>query len=243
VRALVWELIVGALGLLLGVLFLIGSGYVMGCVFLVASAAWLAYRIRFVDAGSRPGGFAFGGALLDSIRAFIVWTSLALVWVLLVVSWMHHWNRDSRGQVATFALAGLGFFLARELKRVSDRASLRYDGGLAEERVVESLAPLQARGWVIENNVLRGDGYGDIDLIARAPSTTVYAIETKSSGWGYKAVGQAVGGAIWLKKRLGARFVTAVVCVPGDIPARKYGAGWIVGADRIAEWLGTDPAR
>ena len=43
----------------------------------------------------------------------------------------------------------------------------------------------------------------------------------------------------WLKERVGARWVTGVLCVAGDLEPREEGRGWVVGATRLAGWLQT----
>jgi len=238
-RVVLWELLVGLAGLALGVLLILGHGYLIGVVFAAASIAWLAYRMDFVYAGPAPGAFSRGRAHLDIARATIVWLTLAAVGVLLLVSAHQRWSRDFRGEVASFALTALGFFLMRELTRRKRSAELRLEGGYAEERVVNSLEPLAREGWQIENNVLRDDAWGDVDVVARDPRGRVFAIETKSRDLRRRDVRQALGNAAWLQGKLGVRWVNAVVCVPGDAPARADGKAWIVGASQLTGWLRT----
>jgi hypothetical protein len=147
-----------------------------------------------------------------------------------------------RGQVATYALAGLAFFLLCEHKRVGDSALSRLDGGLAEEAVVASLTSLAAEGWWrIENNRLRDDGFGDVDVIASDPSGRVFAIETKSRPLRRRDLRQALGNAAWLKGRLGVRWVNAVVCVPGDTAGSRDGKAWVVGQEQLVDRLRNAP--
>lgn len=239
-QAVLWELPVGVLGLILGGLLIAGHGYLIGGAFLAASTAWLAYRMEFVNPGKSPGAFSLGRAYLDGVRTAIVWTILIAVAVFLFIGSQEHWSQDLRGQVATFALSGLAFFLLKELKRVSDSALARLEGGAAEECVVHSLQPLRNEGWTVENNLMRDDGWGDVDVVVRDPRGRVFAIETKSRELRRKDIRQALGNAAWLHRHLGnVRWVNAVVCVPGDVPARLDGKAWIVGAGVLADWLRT----
>ncbi len=239
VRAKVWQLAVGAVGLALAALLLLGQGYVIGAVVLAASVAWTTYRLEFVDAGPAPGAFSFGRAKLDAVRAAIVAVVLGVVCILLFVAAHERWTRDFRGQVGSFALCGLAFFLLLELQRVTDSANNRFDGGFAEQRVVDSLKPLADEGWQIQNNLLRDDGWGDIDIVLQDRDGRVFAIETKSGALRRKHVRQALDNAAWLKRHTNVRWVNAVVCIPGDTPARPDGKAWIVGSAQIADWLRT----
>jgi hypothetical protein len=238
-RVTLWELVVGVVGLLFALVFLLGGGLAIGTFFSVGSLGWLAYRFRFVDAGPRPGSFSIGRAYLDVVRAAILFVTVMGVSAITFIASRHHWDREVRGQVAIYALAGLAFFLLRELKNVSDSAVRRFDGGLAEETVVASLTPLASDGWHIQNNVLRDDGWGDVDVVVEDGHGRVFAIETKSRPLRRRDVRQALGNAAWLKQHLGVRWATAVVCVPGDEPARRDGVAWIVGAQRLADWIRT----
>lgn len=238
-QALVWELLVGLLGLILGGLLIAGHGYLIGGVSLAASAAWLAYRMEFVNAGSSPGAFSRGRAYLDGVRTMIVWTMLVTDAAFLFIGSHEHWNHDLRGQVASFALAGLAFFLLKELNRISNSAIARLEGGAAEKCVVDSLRPLREEGWTIENNLVRDDGWGDVDVVVRDPRGRVFAIETKSRELKRKDIRQALGNAVWLRNYLDVRWVNAVVCVPGTAPARPDGRAWVVGAGSLTDWLRT----
>ena len=59
-----------------------------------------------------------------------------------------------------------------------------------------------------------------------------------------RAWAEAIANAVWLRRRYpAAGYVNAIVCISGDRPPKQYGNGWIVGVERLADWLATDPGR
>jgi hypothetical protein len=67
----------------------------------------------------------------------------------------------------------------------------------------------------------------------------VYAIETKSGRLRHRDLPQAIGNAVWVKQKFGARWVTAVLCVAEDppTPPREQGYAWVLGPDELQRWL------
>jgi hypothetical protein len=238
-----WNLAGAVAGGLLATLYFLAANPLVGSILLAFTAAWLAYRVRVVR-DVAPGSFAFARALEDAARAAVAWLSLLLVCALLFVAAAQHWGKTVPGLVAILALAALVALLAQECEHRLDSAFARHDGGLAEERVRAALGPLEELGWSLTTNLMRDDVQCDIDVVVRAPSRRVYAIETKASSSGFKGLGQAIGNAVWLRRRYPkAGYVNAVVCVLGDRPPKQYGSGWIVGIAQLADWLATDPGR
>lgn len=238
-----WDLAGVAAGAFLTALYFLAGSPLIGAIFLAFTAAWLAYRVRVVREG-RPGSFAFARAIEDAARALVAWLSLLLVSVLVCIGAIEHWGKTVPGLVAVLALSALIALLGQECKLRMESAFARYDGGVAEERVKAELEHLGECGWSLKTNFVRDDARGDIDVVVRAPSRRVYAIETKAAYSGFKGLGQAIANAVWLRRRYpAAGYVNAIVCISGDRPPKQYGNGWIVGVERLADWLATDPGR
>jgi hypothetical protein len=148
-----------------------------------------------------------------------------IVWLCFVIH-SEHWTRDRHGRVAFWAIAGLTFFLAREIWRVGERAGNWLLGSEMEREVARVLDPFRAEGWLVIHDIAK-DGGGNVDHFVSGP-TGAFAIETKPGGNRASARNQAIANAVWAKEKFGQRWVTAILCVGTNPPAQpiKQGHAW-----------------
>lgn len=236
----VWQLCAGVLGLLLSAMLLAGGGYAIGLFFLAVTTVWLVFRLRVAEPGHVAGAFAVRRGRLKLAQTAVLLAIYVCVCATLFVAQHDNWSRHTEGQVATYALAGFAFLLLREMNRLGDSALNWLSGGWAEQAVGTSLAELREDGWTVIDNWLRDDGWGNIDHVVWGPNGA-YAIETKSGSFRRSHLSQALGNAAWTKRKLGVRWVTAVVCVPGRAEPREDGYAWVVGRECLVEWLRKRP--
>jgi nuclease-like protein len=236
VRLRWWESVLLVPGVLLALLFLVGGQALAGVVLAALLAVIVASRAQIVERNV-AGGFA-------RTRGFLLFAkSFALLGIYVVAVWLfwvmrqQHWARDRHGTVAFYALAGLAFFLAREIYRVGEDAGNWLAGGEMEREVARALDGLRAGGWLVTHDV-RKDGGGNLDHFARGP-TGAFAIETKRGGNRAAARNQAISNAVWAKEKFGERWVTAVLCVGTEPPPHpvKQGHVWVVGAPALIGFL------
>lgn len=117
-----WELLVGGLGLLLATLLLIGHGYTIGLFFLAVASVWLLARLRVAEPGHIAGAFALRQGWLIVARMLALFAIYVGICITFFIAQHDHWHTQTPGQVATYALAGLAFFLLRELNRSGNAA-------------------------------------------------------------------------------------------------------------------------
>lgn len=236
VRARLGDLLLTALGLALAGLLLYAHVLVVGLVFLAVAVVWLLSRLRVAEPGPLAGAFARRSGWLLFARA----TALFLIYVGICVAFFvgraEHWANQTPGQVAIYSMAGLAFFLLREIRQTRDAAFNHFDGGRSEQEVGALLAEF-GDDWKIINNFVRDDGYGNIDHVVWAPSGEVYAIETKSGAFRRDSLRQAAWNAAWLKNKLDVRWVTGIVCLPESTPPRWEGVVCALGQPELLDWL------
>ncbi|MGH3262069.1 MAG: nuclease-related domain-containing protein [Trebonia sp.] len=73
-------------------------------------------------------------------------------------------------------------------------------GARSEDAVQRALAPLQAEGWRLRRS-LPGQGQGDIDSVAIAPTGIAVAIETKTRTYDGRHLARVREQAGWLSRR------------------------------------------
>jgi hypothetical protein len=161
----VWEAVVALLGLLLVALLLVGGGYAVGLFFLATTSVWIASRIRVAEPGHIAGAFAIRRGRLHVARTGILFAIYLGVCLALLVAAQDHWSRDIEGQVAAYSLAALGFLLLREIRQSGDTAFNWLTGGRAEQAVAGVLEPLKSEGWIVIDNFVRDDGWGNVDHV------------------------------------------------------------------------------
>lgn len=164
-----------------------------------------------------------------------------LIVVILFMATLDHWTHSRPGLVAAYASAGLGFFLARELKRSGDKAFDYFVGSDAEVRVAAILDRFRDRGWDVVHD-LKIDNGGNVDHLVLGPNVA-FAIETKSGRESARGRGQALANAAWAKAKYQRRWVNAVLCVLTDPPPapKKIGKAWVAGLDDLELLLSRPP--
>lgn len=232
-----WETVGATTLALFAVVLLLGGDYVSGPVLLALVVLWITSRAGIVErnlAGSYDR-WRWRLGLAQTVALLVIYLA---VMGILVVAAIQHWARlDARGRVAIWALAGFAWLLYREMDRRGDDALHWLKGTLAEERVGERLDQLRGEGWEVIHN-LKKDFGGNVDHVVWS-DRGVYAIETKSGRFRHRDLPQAVGNAVWVKQKFGARWVTAVLCVAEDppTPPREQGYAWVLGPDELQPWL------
>lgn len=234
-----WRLATSALGVLLGALF-VATGFVFEGVIAasVASLWFLAHAGVPESVGVR---FLHHQAYLQFARlAILVVLTLAAL-AALAVGFVLRWNTDPEGPLLFASLAGCAVLLMREVERASLSFDRLMDGGNAEVLVYNELHTLPD-GWVSDHNWLRPDGFGNVDHIVRSPEGDWFAIETKSHRFRYRDLRQAVTGALEVRKALGLRWVTPVLCVNDreqQTVQRRVGNAvvWVVDREALAPFL------
>jgi hypothetical protein len=219
------------------ILFLIGGQPIAGVVLVALIVVVVGLRAQIRERNVAGGYARVRGFLLIAEWAALLSIYLVVVWMYFVM-WHGHWTRDRHGTVAFWALAGLGFFLARECLRVGTDAGHWLLGGDMEREVARVLDPLREEGWLVTHDIRRERG-GNIDHFVSGPHAA-FVIETKSGANRAAARNQAIANAVWAKKKFGVRWVTAVLCVGTDPPAQpmQQGHAWVLGKAQLAEFLG-----
>ncbi len=234
-----WDLVLGTLGSLVVLLWLVGGLLVPGLVLLLLLVFAAASRITIVER-QVAGAHARARALLALIRT----VALLAILVFVAFTWLldrRDWTKDTLGMIATLGLAGLAVYLMRDVARYADEAVDYFIGGRSERQVARVLEPLREQGWEIAHNIPR-EGRGNLDHFVSGPACA-FAIETKSGKYRAADRGQAISNAVWAKEKFGKRFVTAVLCVGTDPPAEPrlelHGRSevWVLGPPALRDWL------
>lgn len=232
-----WQIVGAATLALFAVVLILGGDFVSGPVLLALVVVGITRRLRIVErnlAGSY-GKSRWRLGLAQTLALMAIYVAVIGIFVIAAVQ---HWaSLDARGRVAVWALAGFAWLLYREMDRRGDEALRWLKGTLAEERVGERLDHLRAEGWEVVHN-LKKDFGGNVDHLVWSERGT-YAIETKSGRFRHRDLPQAIGNAVWVKEKFGARWVTAVLCVAEDppVPPRQQGNAWVLGPDELQPWL------
>jgi hypothetical protein len=137
--------------------------------------------------------------------------------------------------VADFALAGLAFMLLGELRRGGDDLIKWIVGARAERLVGQALSFFEHQGCLVVHGYPKNWG-GDIDHIVCGRNGG-YIIETKSYEFRARDLRQTLTNAWWLREKLQVQWVTGVLCVPGNHEPERKGKAWVVGRERLVEWL------
>jgi hypothetical protein len=223
------------------VLLILSEDYVSGPALLAIVLLVAISRVSIVER-NLAGSYERGRSRLAFLRAFVLWVINISVAATLVVAGAQHWTTlDTRGRVAVWALVGFAWLLYREMDRRGDEAINRLKGSQAEEHVGRQLELMRPHGWEVVHN-LKKDIRGNIDHMVWG-DRGVYAIETKSGRFRHSDVSQAIGNALWVKRKFGVRWVTAVLCVGEDPPSppRQVRYAWVLGPDDLVQWLQTRP--
>jgi hypothetical protein len=236
IRLRSWEFALLVPFVLLGVLFVLAGHLLALVVLLAVVAAAITSRATILERG-RPGGYARTRGWLEYMRACALFTIYGTIVYFFFVARREHWSRDTRGTVAVWAMAGLAFFLVREILRLGEGANRWLLGGDTEREVAALLDPLREEGWVVTHDIKKDRG-GNVDHFVSGPFGA-YAIETKRGRARAADRNQAIWNAVWAKEKFGVRWVTAVLCVGTDPPIQplQQGHAWVVSADSLVEFL------
>jgi hypothetical protein len=235
----VWEMAVALFGAAIAFVLVFGGAIIEGVVLGSLSGYWLLGRARVPeDLGAR---FLHRKALAELLKALALSLVMLAVLATIVVASLLGWNRDPEGPLLFAALLGVTVLLKRDLEDRIVRIDRFERGGDAEIAVAHALATLPA-GWSVEHNLLRGDGYGNVDHVVTRPDGECFVIETKSTGYRSRYLGQTVSCAIAVKKQRRLRWVSPVLCIddPEQIPEeRRLGRArvWLVDRRQLADWL------
>jgi hypothetical protein len=236
-RLRTWEAVGAATLALFAAVLLLGGDYISGPVFLAVVAVGVSSRARIVEQ-NLAGSYGKSRWRLGLAQTLVLLAIYVAVTGIFVVAAVQHWARlDARGEVAVWALAGFAWLLYREMDRRGDEAFRWLKGTRAEEQVGERLDQLRREGWEVIHNLKKEFG-GNVDHVVWS-DRGVYAIETKSGRFRHRDLPQAIGNAVWVKEKFGARWVTAVLCVAEDppTPPREQGYAWVLGPDELQRWL------
>jgi hypothetical protein len=151
------------------------------------------------------------------------------------------WHETTDGSTALWALAGVSFFLVREVLPLGREAENHWRGGDEERAVGELLNTLREDGFVVSHDLPR-EGGGNVDHLVVTPFRRAFAIETKSGRSNAAGRAQAISNAVWAKGKLG-RYTTAILCVGTDPPPSpaKNGYAWVLGRDHLLAFLRNPP--
>jgi hypothetical protein len=143
---------------------------------------------------------------------------------------------DAGGGIGAIFI-GVGLLVginARQRGRMGRRFKI---GAVAEERVGSRLWALEARGWLVQQDVVKSGG-GNIDHLVQSPAVT-FVIETKASTYGPRDVAQAHRHADWAARRYGdEREIVAVICLQGSNQRVEFINGvYRVGASHLVDFL------
>jgi nuclease-like protein len=235
-----WEALLLVLPVLLSGLFFLGHDWVPGLLLLSLVVIIVTSRAQIIERNV-AGGFARTRAALLFSKAAALFTIYCVVTALLILGRFQDWTDDTPGTVASYALAGLAFYLFLHMRRVGDEAERWLRGGDMEARVARELDPLRDSGWVVTHDLKREHG-GNVDHFVHGPHGA-FVIETKSGKPRAADRGQALSNAVWAKSKFGERWVTAILCVaqeapPVPLPVRHGNATvWLMGPDQLRPWL------
>lgn len=117
-----WETVLLVPFVLLCVLFVL-AGHLVALVVLAATlAVAVTSRARILEQ-NRAGGYARTRGWLDYIRACALFAIYGTIVYFLFLARREHWSNDTRGTVAVWAMAGLAFYLVRDVLRSGEGAS------------------------------------------------------------------------------------------------------------------------
>jgi hypothetical protein len=221
---------------LLGVLFALAGDVLALVVFIALVAVLVSARATIVER-NRAGGYARTRGWLEYGRALALLAIYCTIVYFFFVARREHWSHDTRGTVAIWAMAGLAFYLARDVYRLGEVANRWLLGGDMERDVEALLEPLRAEGWIVTHDIKKDRG-GNVDHFVSGPHGA-YAIETKRGSARAADRNQAIWNAVWAKEKFGLRWVTAVLCVGSDPPSQplQQGHAWVVGPDQLVDFL------
>jgi hypothetical protein len=236
VRLRWWEWLVLVPFALIGILFVL-VGNAVGTVVLVALIVLAVATRAEITERNVAGGYARMRGWLDYLKAAALFAIYGVIVFFFFVAHHQHWSRDARGRVATWALAGLAFYLFRDMRRLGDTAFNWLQGGDTEREVARVLDPLRDEGWIVTHDIKKERG-GNIDHFVSGPNGA-FAIETKRGSGRAADRNQAIWNAVWAKEKFGLPWVTAVLCVGTDPPPRpvNHGHAWVLGRDDLATFL------
>jgi nuclease-like protein len=221
---------------LLGVLFLL-AGHLSALIVLVAvGVVALTSRATILER-NRPGGYARTRGWLTYIHVCALFAIYGTIVYFFFEARREHWSHDVRGIVAVWAMAGLAFYLVRDILRLAEGANRWLLGSDMEREVARRLDPLREKGWIVTHDIKKDRG-GNVDHFVSGPNGA-YVIETKRGSARAADRNQAIWNAVWAKEKFGLRWVTAVLCVGTDPPAEplQQGHAWVVGANDLGEFL------
>jgi hypothetical protein len=234
-RLRLWEVLAASIGVLFAGVFLLSNVSAIGYGLVGADALWLLTRVRIVERPSKAGRYARLQGQLGLAKVLVLLGIYAAVGYGIVIAHQDHAERTRPGLIGEFALAGMAFLLLEELKRSGDDALNWLLGFRAEHKVGEQLDRFADRGYLVMHGHKKDWG-GDIDHLVCGP-TGGYVVETKSYGFRRRDLGQAAANAAWLKEKLGVRWITAVLCVEGDLTPTRHGVVWALGHEQLVPWL------
>lgn len=205
-------------------------GYALGA----ADVLWVLTRIEILENHSEPAHYTVARGRLGVLKLVL------LLGIYAAATWGAVIIKDDLGTkaratvIADFAIVGLCVMLVRELQISADATWNWFVGARAERKVGSQLVGLKESGWLVLHGYKKD--WGDIDHIAVWPHGA-YAIETKSYRFRSRDAGQTAGNAWWLRRKLGVRWVTGVLCVDEDAPPRRKDKIWVVSHRDLADWL------
>ena len=234
-----WLLLVPPIGVAL--LFLVGGLILPGAVLVALLVILVASRAELVERNV-AGAYANARGTLLWIKALAFFSIYLVIVVLAWVARRDDWSDETSGSTAVWALAGLSFFVLRDVIRLGRQAENSWRGGDEERKVGQGLDKLRDEGWIVSHNLVRDDEGGNVDHFVVGP-TGAFAVETKTGRSNASARAQAVGNAVWAKKKFGQRWVTAVLCVGTNPPTKpeKHGWVWVLGLDDLADFVRQPP--
>jgi hypothetical protein len=231
-----WEAALLVPFVVLGVLFLLAGELIALVVLLAVLVVVVASRATILER-NRPGGYARTRGWLEYARACSLFVIYGVIVFFFFVARREHWSQDTRGTVAVWALAGLAFYLVRDIRRIGDGASNWLLGGDKEREVAAVLEPLREQGWLVTHDIKKDRG-GNVDHFVNGPGGA-YVIETKVGRGRAADRNQAIWNAVWAKEKFGLRWVTAVLCVGTEPPTQpiQQGHAWVLGPDDLVAFL------
>jgi hypothetical protein len=173
-------------------------------------------------------------ATLDAVALAV---SFLAVDALIVVAILTDLVEPMQCIVTILALAAVVLLLYRDDVAEAIAASNEKLGlAVDDEPVRRALDTLAGEeGWTVEHDFLSAHGRR-IGTVVHGPSGT-YLVETRNRAYRVEHLGRARHHSAWLHGEVGG-WVTPVVCLVqrDDRPHRRDGV-WIMGVERLAEWL------
>ncbi len=232
----VWELA----ALLVGVLVALGQFLTgapgLGVAVLAGALGWFGTRVQLVDRPGSAGGFARRKGRLELMQMATLFVAMLAVVGTSLAAVAAGWNHDLEGRTAILALVAVELLLLGEVGRRGDSAFRLLKGADSEAAVGDELDPLREQGWFVFHDWPKEFG-GNVDHVVCGPRGA-FAIETKSGHFRRRDISQAAGNAAHVQRKLGVRWVQAVLCVedPAQEPL-KQDVVWVVGRHSLREWL------